>query len=178
MDELEEIFLHYKNENIEDLTIFIRYEKDEGSQIWIKFKQTYDNYTSMNATYFSKYRKLKETVEKVSLFGNENNKILFFLTVEFLNSLVSIGETQDFIIGIGNNNIPENEECIFYKIDKINSDYTCNKECPICYCDYKIKNPVRLNCNHKICRDCFFIILEKHTLKCPICKDAIITTLI
>ena len=57
MDELEEIFPHYKNENIEDLTIFIRYEKDEGSQIWIKFKQTYDNYTSMNATYFSKYRK-------------------------------------------------------------------------------------------------------------------------
>ena len=50
---------------------------------------------------------------------------------------------------------------ILYKntVDKTKSDYSSNKECPICYTDYKIKSSVRLNCDHKVCRDWFFKIL-------------------
>ena len=178
MDELEQMFHHFENESIEDLTIFIRYRKDEGRQMWIRFKGTYDNYTSMNITHFSKYRRLKETTEKVSLFGNDNNKIVFYLTMEFLNNLVSVGDSHEFVLGMGINCIPCVEDCIYYIVDKTESDYSSNKECPICYTDYKIKSSVRLNCDHKVCRDCFFKILENHSLKCPICKDPLISTLI
>ena len=173
MDELSKKFLQSSDINFEDLTIFIRYKKDESNQMWIRFKNTYDNFSSMNITYFNKYRKIKDTTEKVSLFGNESNKILFYLVKDFISKLVPVGDEQSFIIGMGET-VPEDIECHILSINKINCDYTCNKECPVCYTDYKIKEYVRLNCYHKICRDCLFTILDKHTLKCPVCKEPIL----
>lgn len=177
LDELNEYFVKYCDDNIEDVTIFVRYKEEEGTQMWIKFKPSFDNLTTMNIIHFKKYRRIRETSERISLYGNSFNKILFFLVTNYLSDTVSIGDSKDFIIGIGKE-IPDEDECLIFNIDKTDSEYTCNSECPICYASYKIKESIRLVCNHKLCRDCFFKILERHELKCPICKMHIISSIV
>ena len=177
LDELNDCFIKYSDENIEDITIFVRYKEEEGSQMWIKFKNSFDNLSTMNIIHFSKYKRVKETSDRISLYGNSFNKILFFLVTNYLSETVSIGESREFIIGIGKE-IPDEDECLIFNIDKTDSEYTCNSECPICYASYKVKESIRLVCNHKLCRDCFFKILDRHELRCPVCKTSIISSIV
>ena len=57
MDELEEKFSDYSDINLDELIIFIRYKQDPGTQYWIKFKNSYDNFNVMNITSFKRFKK-------------------------------------------------------------------------------------------------------------------------
>lgn len=176
MDDLQSKFVEYadySDYNLEDLTVFIRHRDCEDKQYWIKFKNTYDSFTFMCITYIEKYKRSKEVNERISLFGNYNNYVLFKLTLNFLNSIVHQGTMDTFIIGIGRD-IPDDEECILYDLDKTDIEYTCDKECPVCQEEYSTEEPIRLDCNHKVCRRCFFEMLNHSQFKCPICRTAFI----
>lgn len=172
MDELECLFKEKKSINLEDLCVFIRYEKNEGLQHWLKFKYSYDNFTIINYINFINYKRTNEKNDRISLFGNDNNKAIYRIVLQFLRDQVKLGEKITFIIGI-NENIPVDDECIDFTIDKTKEDYECNKRCPICDTDYLDKEYLTLPCEHRVCKLCFFELI-KHDYKCPVCRANIL----
>ena len=60
-------------------------------------------------------------------------------------------------------------------INKSDINTSCNTECPICNDEYKSHQAIRLNCNHKVCRDCLLRLFETGTLRCPLCREPIST---
>ena len=172
MDELEEKFSDYSDVNLDELIVFIRYKQDPGTQYWIKFKNSYDNFNVMNITSFKRFKKDKEFSEKVSLFGNDNNRIVYLIVKDFIINLVPTSECYEFIIGI-DTELPDSTDCLNFLVNKTDINMSCDRECPVCKDEYKQNEAVRLNCGHKVCRDCLLRIFETGRVNCPMCRTPI-----
>jgi hypothetical protein len=67
---------------------------------------------------------------------------------------------------MNDNKIPENDLCEF-KIDKSIDEFD---DCPVCKELLFDNNPVNLDCNHTICRDCLIDVVKTNP-HCPICRN-------
>lgn len=173
IDELEQLIINTQNITLEDLVIFIRIYNEPDKQFWMKFKSSYDNYTEFKTIFFKKYKKINQKSEQISTFGDINN-IIYYLVKEEIYRYVPIGERKEFIIGMSDS-VPDEGLCINYIIDKSDLATSCSTECPVCKSEYSDDIfPIRLHCNHKLCRDCLFGILKTNNTNCPLCRDNIL----
>ena len=167
MDNLKKFFYDkIKNSKVTDTTIFCRKKKDLGNQIRLKFKSNYDGLLKLEILEFKNFVSHNTQSKSLSPFGKSYD-IVYITFNDVINSFVKYGCSENFLVGISTNNtIPENDLCEF-KIDKSLDEFD---DCPVCKELLFDNNPVNLDCNHTICRDCLIDVVKTNP-HCPICRN-------
>jgi len=58
------------------------------------------------------------------------------------------------------------------KHPEIDSIHQISCTCPVCYENMHIKNPIKLNCKHTICEECFEKwYIQANNSSCPMCRN-------
>tara|TARA_E500000178_G_C17013899_1_gene751902 strand:+ start:1986 stop:2516 length:531 start_codon:yes stop_codon:yes gene_type:complete len=168
---LSSIVLEYSK--LEDYKAFIYVKKCPGKQIHLSFKRNVFNKYYMVTKIFYKYVCNYEKELEVSNFGSIEN-ILYTLIILSIDEFINSDNDLSFIISVTKRDLnPNLNSTVEYYYNKKGFNL---EECPICTNSWIIKNPINLNCQHKICSECIFELLkvtDKCDLKCPVCRDPI-----
>lgn len=158
---------------LEDYKVFIYMKNNQGSQIHLNFKKNIHNCYYMVSKMFDKYLCNLEKEHEISNFGSVD-KILYDLILLSIDELIDSDNDIPLIISVTKRDYnPNLNNMVEYLHKKKGFNL---EECPICATSWKIKNPINLNCQHKVCSICIFELLkvtEKKDLKCPVCRDTI-----
>ena len=165
--------------SLNDISIYCRLKKEEGTQYWFHFlTSTYSKtYNNLCISIYKNYTKVDDIVQKISNFGSFYH-IIYTLFLTFLKDKINTNKPTSILISIvSSKDININNDTFEYLLDKNNKFGFNNEECPVCNCSWLLKNPVILpDCNHRLCADCLLGIVRtsRNEFKCPVCRTAFV----
>ena len=116
----------------------------------------------------------------MSVFG-EIYDIFTSVIIHCLDKLCSNEHVYSFKLNISKNetqnsiNYPNYNTSSIVEFDNLNMNNTFH-ECPICYNGYNTGSKIQLNCNHCICKVCFYNLIKNaynREHSCPVCRQNI-----
>lgn len=183
--------IDFDNNNIEEIlkiTIYLSREDTQSiKQIKIYFEKScnniYDYELVSRAIYYDNYIKntTKSISNSISIFGDIYD-ILTSIIIISLNNICPMGNTYSIKLNIVKNN---DTRCINFPNFNNISGCIYNRslqngtfsECPVCYTTYQDGSKVLLNCDHYICKVCFYNLIKNDSYsseaKCPVCRHCI-----
>jgi len=183
--------IEFDNENIEDIlkiTIYLSRVDNPSNQVKIYFEKScnsmYDYELVSKNIYYENYIKnsTKSVSHSISIFG-EIYDILVSTIMTSLDNICPRGKTYYININIAKNevnhsiNFPKYENIAIFMYDRTPQNNTFT-ECPVCYSSYQDGSKVLLQCEHCICKVCFYRMLT-HEMdyrvenNCPVCRHHI-----
>ena len=182
--------IDFDNNNIEDIfkiTIYLSRGDTQSTQSKIYFEKscnnTYDYELVSKTNYYENYIKnsTKSISYSISIFGDIYD-ILTSIIMISLDNICPRGKTYSININIVKNpdshciNFPNYNNiggCVYDRTSQNNTFV----ECPVCYTTYQDGSKVLLECEHCICKVCFYRLLTQNTSyrdnKCPVCRHHI-----
>ena len=177
------------NDSVEDIfkiTIYLSCQKESPIQTKIYFEKScnsvYDYELIAKHVYYNNYIKnnSKCISNSVAVFGD----IYDILTQLIINTLNNICDknSNNIHLNITKNeishsiNFPNFNNIVTFTYSKLNKNNTFT-ECPVCYNNYQDGSKILLNCNHCLCKVCFYNIIKNSSYrtenKCPVCRHHI-----
>ena len=169
MDNLKKYFYdNINNVSILELNIFCRKKRDPGNQFRCRYKKGYDGLVNLEIMEFNNFISTTNTKKIISPFGKPY-EIVYVTFCDIVTSKVKAGSKDDFILGVSCTSDIPYENLFEFEIDKSIDEFD---DCPVCREILYDNNPVILECNHTICRDCLVEIVKTNPI-CPICRAPI-----
>lgn len=179
----------FDNSNLNDifkLTIYLCNTDNPSTIIKICFEKACNNvfdYELVCRIYnYINYIKIsnKTITHQISVFG-EIYDILTHLIIKCLEYLCPKGSKYSIKLNISKNINPNSinypiydNSIVFEYISPITNNTFI--ECPICYNEYSEGSKVLLNCDHCLCKECFYNMIksiDNIDTRCPVCRQII-----
>lgn len=132
--------------------------------------------------YYCNYVKISDKTvnQHISVFG-EIYDIFTCIIINCLDKLCHNENVYSIKLNISKNenqnsiNYPIYENSSIIEFDRVNNNNTFY-ECPICYNEYNEGSKIQLNCNHCVCKVCFYNLIKNcynSEHNCPVCRQNI-----
>jgi hypothetical protein len=146
--------------------IYVNCKQIPSNQLLLTFSRI-ETKTYMNICYFEKYLKIEEKAFEISSFGKSDDIVTTLLKFQ-IKSLYKGDNDLEFNVAICHRTEDPNlVNSTIYRLPR--GGYNLD-ECPICNVNWRVKNPINLPCNHKVCCDCMLSLVKNDTDTCPVCR--------